>query len=384
MTGAEAPADPARAAGGRAAATLRARYEEALARGGYARDPAQERAVARLAALADDLAEARPHDLWRRLRARLPWAPAAARPVRGLYLWGSVGRGKTWLMDLFYEALPFHDKQRSHFHRFMLGVHAELHRLRGEPDPLERVAARIAAHARVLCFDELFVSDITDAMILGTLFDALFRRRVTLVTTSNTPPGRLYEGGLQRQRFLPAIALLEEHLEVLEVDGGTDYRLRLLERAEIYHSPSDAGAERNLRRWFDEIAPEPGVTDARITIAGRTLRTRAHADGVVWFDFDELCGGPRSHEDYLEIAREYQTVLLSRIPRLGGEDDDAARRFIALVDVLYDHSVKLIASAAAPVDALYTGTRLAAEFRRTRSRLQEMQTHAYLARPHLP
>jgi cell division protein ZapE len=384
LTGAGAPAHPARPAGGRAATALIERYEAALARGGYAHDPAQQRAVAGLAALADALAEARPHDLWRRLRARLPWAPAADRPVRGLYLWGGVGRGKTWLMDLFHDALPFPDKQRSHFHRFMLGVHAELHRLRGEPDPLERVAARIAERTRVLCFDELFVSDITDAMILGMLFDALFRRRVTLVATSNSPPSRLYEGGLQRQRFLPAIALLEEHLEVVEVDGATDYRLRLLERAEIYHSPSDAAAERNLRRWFDEIAPEPGVANARITIAGRTLRTRAHADGVVWFDFDELCGGPRSHEDYLQIAREYQTVLLSRIPRLGGDADDAARRFIALIDVLYDHNVKLIASAAAPVDELYSGARLEAEYRRTRSRLQEMQSHAYLAQPHLP
>ena len=362
---------------------LRERYARELERSGYVRDPAQERAVTHLEAVIAALSAAPAHAPWQRLRARLPWSRPPP-PVRGLYLWGGVGRGKTWLMDLGYACLPFSDKLRSHFHRFMHGVHGELATLRGRTDPLERVAARLAQRARVLCFDELYVSDITDAMILGTLFESLFRRGVTLIATSNTPPDRLYEGGLQRQRFLPAIALLKEHMDVLHVDGAIDYRLRSLERAEIYHHPLDDDADRNLERYFAELAPEAGVPGARIEIGGRTLRTRARADGVVWFDFDELCVGPRSQADYIEIAREYQAVLVSGIPQLGAESEDPARRLIALVDELYDHNVKLIVSAAVPVEALYRGERLGFEFQRTYSRLREMQSHDYLARAHLP
>ena len=362
---------------------LRERYERELERG-HARDPAQALAVDRLERLSDALVAAPAHDRRRRLLARLPWVEHRAPLVRGLYLWGGVGRGKTWLMDLFHECLPFPDKLRSHFHRFMHGVHSELATLRGERDPLERVAARIAGRARVLCFDELYVSDITDAMILGNLFDGLFRRGVTLVSTSNSPPQLLYRDGLQRQRFLPAIRLLEAHTEVLRVDGAIDYRLRALERAEIYHSPLDEEADRNLQGYFDEMAPEAGVPGARIEIAGRQLRTRERADGIVWFDFAELCGGPRSQADYIEIAREYQTVLVSGVPQLDAGSDDAARRFIALVDELYDRNVKLIVSAAVPLDGLYRGERLAFEFRRCESRLREMQSHDYLTQPHLP
>jgi len=362
---------------------LRERYERELERG-HARDPAQEYVVERLDRLSAALAAAPAHGRWPRLLARLHLADRRIEPVRGLYLWGGVGRGKTWLMDLFHECLPFPDKLRSHFHRFMHGVHAELATLRGERDPLEHVAARIAGRTRVLCFDELYVSDITDAMILGNLFNELFRRGVTLVATSNSPPQELYRGGLQRQRFLPAIALLETHTEVLHVDGATDYRLRALERAEIYHSPLDNDADRNLQRCFDEMAPEAGGRGARIEVAGRWLRTRARADGIVWFDFAELCGGPRSQADYIELAREYQTVLVSGVPQLDAASDDAARRLISLVDELYDHNVKLIISAAAPLDQLYAGERLAFEFRRCKSRLHEMQSHDYLGRPHLP
>jgi cell division protein ZapE len=362
---------------------LRERYERELERGSYVRDPAQERVIAHLETVIAALTTAPAHDRWERLRARLRWARSSP-PVRGLYLWGDVGRGKTWLMDLAYAALPFSDKLRSHFHRFMHGIHAELATLRGRSDPLERVAARLAQRTRVLCFDELFVSDITDAMILGTLFDGLFRRGVTLIATSNVPPDRLYEGGLQRQRFLPAIELLKEHMEVLHVDGAVDYRLRSLERAEIYHHPLDAAADRNLARYFGELAPEAGAPGARIEIGGRNLRTRARADGVVWFDFEELCAGPRSQADYIEIAREYQAVLLSGIPELGADAEDAARRLIALVDELYDHNVKLIVSASVPIEALYHGERLVFEFQRTYSRLHEMQSRDYLARAHVP
>ena len=362
---------------------LRERYERELERHGYVRDAAQERAVAHLERVIADLVAAPAHDRWQRLRAKLPWFRPAP-PVPGLYLWGGVGRGKTWLMDLAYECLPFPDKMRSHFHRFMHGVHAELASLRGTMDPLDRVAAHLAVRTRVLCFDELYVSDITDAMILGTLFAGLFRRGVTLIATSNSPPGRLYEDGLQRQRFLRAIELLGSHTEVLHVDGAIDYRLRALERAEIYHAPLDDEADRNLQRCFDALAPEAGVKSARIEIAGRELRTRERADGIVWFDFEELCAGPRSQDDYIEIAREYQTVLLSGIPRLGPDADDPARRLVALVDELYDHNVKLIVSAAVPVESLYCGERLAFEFQRTHSRLREMQSHDYLERPHVP
>lgn len=363
---------------------LRERYESELRRSGHTRDAAQEHAIGRLERVSRELVSARPHDLRSRLRARLPWRAREAAAVQGLYLWGAVGRGKTWLMDLCYECLPFSDKLRSHFHRFMHGVHEELQGARGERDPLEQVAERLARRARVICFDELYVSDITDAMILGTLFGALFRRGVVLIATSNTRPSDLYRNGLQRERFLPAIRLLETHTEVLHLDGATDYRLRLLERTEIYHSPLDDQAERNLQRCFDEIAPESGVRGARIEISGRPLRTREHADGVVWFEFDELCLGPRSPADYIEIAREYQTVLVSGIPQLDSDSEDAARRLIALVDELYDRNVKLIVSAAVPIEGLYRGERLAFEFQRTHSRLHEMQSREYLSRPHLP
>ncbi|CAN5237690.1 cell division protein ZapE [soil metagenome] len=324
---------------------------------------------------------------WRRrferLRLRLGF-DVALKPVRGLYLWGGVGRGKTWLMDMFFESLPFADKRRRHFHRFMQAVHHELHRLDDRTDPLEAVAAHIAATSRILCFDELFVSDIADAMILGNLFDALFRRGVTLVATSNVPPEDLYEDGLQRQRFLPAIANIEAHTETLHLAGTADYRFRALEKAEIYHSPLDDAADAALAHTFDRVAPDPERQDRPLEIEGRTIAARRRAGGVVWFEFEAICGGPRGTSDYVEIARCFHTVLISNVPVLVETFENEARRFIALVDEFYDRNVKLILSAAAPASELYRGDRLGFEFERTRSRLEEMQTHAYLARPHLP
>ena len=304
--------------------------------------------------------------------------------VPGLYLWGGVGRGKTWLMDSFYECLPFERKLRLHFHRFMQRVHNELKRLQGHPSPLLEIADRLAAEARVVCFDEFFVSDITDAMILGGLLEALFQRGVTLVATSNVAPADLYENGLQRQRFLPAIANLQRHTRVLNMEVGTDYRLRALEQGEQYYWPLDAGAEQHLQRCFERLAPEPGQPRAQLEINGRNLRSRYLADDVVWFEFGELCDSPRSQNDYIELARIYHAVLLGNVPQLGSDTEDQARRLVSLVDEFYDHNVKLLISAAVPLGKLYSGGGLDALFERTRSRLREMQSHQYLARPHKP
>jgi len=322
--------------------------------------------------------EARGGGWLRRLRRERP------QPERGLYMWGGVGRGKTYLMDTFFDCLPAEGKLRVHFHRFMQRVHAELKQLAGEKNPLQRVADRLAAEAKVVCFDEFFVTDIADAMILGGLMEALFARGVTLVATSNIEPARLYENGLQRQRFLPAIALIEQHTLVLNVDAGVDYRLRTLEKAELYHYPLDAEADVSLRESFERLAPHAATEGESLQINGRAIRTRSLADDVVWFDFAELCGGPRSQNDYIELAREFHAVVLSAVPALGAGNDDAARRFINLVDEFYDRNVKLVMAADRQLMDLYDGHRLRFEFQRTVSRLQEMQSHDYLAREHRP
>jgi cell division protein ZapE len=305
--------------------------------------------------------------------------------VRGLYLWGGVGRGKTFLVDEFLAAVPFAEKRREHFHRFMQEVHARLRRHRNRRSPLSYVAADIAARARLLVVDEFAVGDVADAMILGALLDALFRRGVTLVATSNLPPGELYRGGLQRERFLPAIALLEKHCRVMELDAGVDYRLRQLERATFWHGPAAEGAQARMAQEFERLADGGGRRDVKVQVEGRAVRARREAEDVVWFDFRELCEGPRSAADYIEIARCYHTVFLSGVPVMGATDDDAARRFVTLVDELYDRGVKLVVSAASDApEGLYRGDRLAFEFRRAASRLHEMQGHGYLAKPHRP
>lgn len=362
----------------RAPESPRQRYESDLARLGYARDTSQERAVAALDQLQMRLLSAPPSNLWRRLLGR----PAPA--VRGLYLWGGVGRGKTWLMDCFYDGLPLEQKLRLHFHRFMHEVHALLKRLPEEQDPLARVADQFRERARVICFDEFFVSDITDAMLLGNLFGHLFARGATLVATSNVPPDELYRNGLQRARFLPAIRMLKQHTQVLNVDGGTDYRLRHMRDTDLFYVPAGEQADAHLAAMFANLAGRrPGETGA-LTVNDRPIATKRHADGVAWFEFDALCTGPRSQEDYIEIARSFHTVLLSDIPEFNRDTEDAARRFIALVDEFYDRRVKLAASAAVTLPMLYRGRRLAFEFQRAQSRLTEMQTQEYLSLPHLP
>jgi len=356
------------------------RVEAALAAQGHALDASQRAALARL------------EDLRRRVIARsslltrsLELLPRAKAPLRGLYLWGGVGRGKTFLVDAFFAELPIREKRRDHFHRLMQDVHARLRRHRDRASPLEQVATDIAAKARVLAIDEFVVGDVADAMILGTLLEALFQRGVTLLATSNLPPAELYRGGLQRERFLPAIALIEKHCRVVEIDAGVDYRLRQLEGATLWQGPAADGTDARLATEFERLANGRGVRDARIQVEGRPVRARREAEDVVWFDFSELCEGPRSVADYIEIARCYRTVLLSGVPVMGAAADDAARRFIALVDEFYDRGVKLVVSAAAGApEALYQGERLAFAFRRTASRLHEMQGRAYLAKPHRP
>jgi cell division protein ZapE len=359
-------------------------YSACLAQKGFVDDPAQRHAVARLNALHERLLAARADEasLTRRLRARL--VGDRREGVEGLYLWGGVGRGKTFLMDLFYECLPFPDKLRTHFHRFMHRVHGDLTRLVGQRNPLERVADELAQEARVLCFDEFFVSDIGDAMILGELLGHVFERGVTLVATSNVAPRALYANGLQRARFLPAIAALERHTEVLNLDGGTDYRLRLLEQAQTYYAPLGEGAEALMSERFAALAPNHSSVEENVEleIEGRPIRCRRCADDVAWFDFAALCDGPRSQNDYIELARLYHAVLVSDVPIFDTRIEDQARRFISLVDEFYDRNVKLIVSAAAPVETLYRGQRVAFEFERTRSRLLEMRSHDYLSRTH--
>lgn len=357
-----------------------ARYRQGIESGEYRRDPAQAEAIVLLQDLFDRLV--RPSSGKKSLLARLLRGGAPSPGIRGLYLWGGVGRGKTFLMDLLYEALPGGDKTRLHFHHFMREVHRQLGDIQGEVNPLKKVAANFAARGRVICFDEFFVSDITDAMLLAGLLEDMFRRRMVLVATSNLPPDDLYRDGLQRSKFLPAISLLQGHTLVHRMDGGVDYRLRALRRAEIYHYPLDEGAEAGLEAAFKNISPGEGRRNVALMIEGRRVRSRWCADGVVWFDFPDICEGPRSQNDYIEIARLFQTVLVGKVPVFDAGRDDRARRFISLVDEFYDRNVKLIVSAQAAIPRLYRGERLKSAFRRTESRLHEMQSLEYLGREH--
>lgn len=360
------------------------RYHSLSGNPGLSSDPAQLRALATLDRVGRELtARPTPRQLPGLLSRLLPRTTRLA-PVRGAYLWGGVGRGKTFMMDLLFESLPFDDKVRYHFHRLMNRVHGRLKTLRDEQDPLARVASELAGEARIICFDEFFVADIADAMLLARLLEGLFERGVTLVATSNSAPQDLYRGGLQRQRFLPAIDLIRQHTEVVHVDGLTDYRLRVLEAAEIWHAPLDQMTDQNLDQYFRNMAPDRGTEGETLDVLGRSIATRRRAEGIAWFDFGALCSGPRSPEDYIEIARWFQTVIISAVPKLDETRENEARRFIALVDEFYDRRVNLIVSAAEPIGRIYAGSRLCQEFERTRSRLLEMQSMEYLAAEHLP
>lgn len=358
------------------------KYQENLLRDDFSSDPAQKDAVQYTQALYEELTEIdEEKGLVEQIKNKL--LSEKRQTIKGLYFWGGVGRGKTYIIDAFYDCLPFSDKTRIHFHRFMQRIHNELKQLKDVEDPLLIVADKITEETRVLCFDEFHVTDITDAMLLGGLIKALFERGVILVTTSNEAPDQLYPGGLQRERFLPAIELIKQHTHVINIDSGIDYRLRFLDKAETYHYPLDQNATGMLRNNFEHIAPDEGADDLVLEIVGRMIKTVSCADGVVWFKFSEICDGPRGPADYIEISRLFQTVLIANIPTFSDENNDQAKRFMTLVDEFYDHNVKLIVTAAALPGALYNGKRLEKPFQRTISRLQEMQTHDYLAKQHL-
>jgi cell division protein ZapE len=304
-------------------------------------------------------------------------------PPRGIYLWGPVGRGKSFLMDTFFHAVPLTAKRRMHYHRFMQDIHHQLRALQGQEGPLQVIAARIGREARLLCLDELHVIDIGDAMLMRGLLQGLLEHEVVLVTTSNQHPDELYEHGLQRAQFLPAIELIKANLEVRSLEGPSDYRLRALERAGVYHFPLGAAAEAAQAATFEAVAGEPGSADVELEIEGRGLRALRAGDGVAWFPFSELCEGPRGTADYIELARRYHTVLVSGVPQLHAGMAEATRRFTWLVDEFYDRRVKLILSAAVPVTALLAEVEGRPEVERTQSRLIEMQTADYLSRAHL-
>ncbi|MFK0091290.1 cell division protein ZapE [Pseudomonas sp. NPDC090592] len=359
------------------------RYQADLKRPDFFHDAAQETAVRHLQRLYDDLVHAQNNKpgVFGKL-----FGKKEQTPVKGLYFWGGVGRGKTYLVDTFYEALPFKQKMRTHFHRFMKRVHEEMKTLKGEKNPLTIIAKRFSEEAKVICFDEFFVSDITDAMILGTLMEELFKNGVSLVATSNIVPDGLYKDGLQRARFLPAIAMIKQFTDVVNVDSGVDYRLRHLEQAELFHYPLNDAAHQSMRASFKALTPEctQAVENDVLMIENRPIHALLTCDDVAWFDFRALCDGPRSQNDYIELGKIFHAVLLSNVEQMGVATDDIARRFINMVDEFYDRNVKLIISAEVELKDLYTGGRLSFEFQRTLSRLLEMQSHEFLSRAHKP
>lgn len=359
------------------------RYQADVQANRIQHDPVQEAALERLDQLAHSLAQYEAqlrggNGLVSRLLKRRPEAP------KGMYFWGGVGRGKTFIMDIFYDSLPTRAKKRVHFHRFMQGVHQQLKTMKGEKNPLDRIAVDMARDYRILCLDEFFVTDIGDAMILGNLLAGLFREGVVLVTTSNIVPDGLYENGLQRDRFLPAIKLLNTHTEVMNIDHGVDYRLRTLEQAGLYHVPADQTADQQLLKEFERIAPDLDECEigGELEVLGRQIPFERECEDIIWFRFQALCGGPRSAHDYIEIARCYHAVVLTGIPKFTGHNDDEARRFINLIDEFYDRKVKLLVSAEVPITELYVEGQRRFEFERTESRLLEMQSHDYLAAAH--
>lgn len=354
------------------------RYRADIQRGSIRPEPAQARAVDRLQSLYDDLCNApAPRSGW-----WTRWSRGPRRPVRGLYLWGGPGRGKTYLVDSFFDCLPFAYKRRVHFHRFMQEIHEQLRILPKTPNPLLVIGQRMAEELRVLCLDEFHVLDIADAMLLAGLLQALFERGITLVATSNTAPSELYLDGLQRDRFLYAIDLINAHTHVLQLDSPIDFRCELLDHSGTYHLLSGVAAHDFLTTHLQRLAPTRVQYDVRLKLNQREVPVVAMADDVVWFRFEDLCDAPLWARDYLQIAQTFHTLLLSDISCMDEGRDDVAKRFMHLIDALYDHNVKLVATAAVPPEQLYRGRYLAFGFQRTASRLTEMGGHRYLAKPH--
>jgi cell division protein ZapE len=361
--------------------TLQQRYEQSLLAGVHLADPHQRMVAARLDALERCLASQPSPGPLRRWLRNLRFDSRYPTTCRGIYIWGPVGRGKTWLMDLFHAGMPRHRARRLHFAHFMREIHLRRRTLAGQERPLDSIAGMLAKAASVYCLDEFMVQDIGDAMILHGVLEGLLRRGVVLVITSNTEPARLYEGGLQRERFLPAIALLNRELDVLQMGDGVDYRQRQLQAAPAYLQADDPQTAARMTALFQGLAGA-GALDraATMTIEDRPIATLCHAGGMAWFGFSALCEGPRGADDYIAIARNLHTVFLSGVPVFDGSNDDGARRFIALIDELYDQHVRLVISAAAEPAQLYRGQRLRAAFERTSSRLIEMRSADYLAR----
>lgn len=352
------------------------RYQQALDSGQFSPDEEQAKAVAALERVCQDLIQRYKASKKAFRRFRRQNAP------QGVYMWGGVGRGKTWLMDQFFESIPFRRKLRMHFHHFMQHVHQELNKLSGQRNPLDIVADQIYRQAVVICFDEFFVSNVTDAMILGDLFQKLFERGVTLIATSNIAPDGLYKNGIHRDRFIPTIELVKKSCIVLNVDSGVDYRLRVLKQSQLFKTPLNREHELWLEERFNALISGGVVSHEPIIINNRTVSTRAHTEDTLWCDFSELCLKPRSPADFIQIANTYNTVLVSNVPHLTDQLSDGTRRFIYLVDEFYDRRVKLILTSEDSIIHLYQGERLAFEIERTRSRLLEMQSEDYLHAEH--
>ncbi len=353
-------------------------YQRILQSGSHKKDSAQQVAIEAFQQIHDQLpANSKPPNSF--MAALFGKKSDAAQ---GLYLWGGVGRGKTWLMNLFYESLPFEDKQRLHFHHFMLDVHQRLAELKNQKNPLQLIAKDYAEKYRVLCLDEFIVTNITDAMLLYGLLDALFSYDMVLVATSNRVPDDLYLNGLQRERFLPAIDLIKQHTQVLHLGGGTDHRLALLEQTDVYYTPITQTTHAELEQRMLSLATDQIENNKILNVLNREIQTIACADEIAWFDFDVLCNAPRAAQDYIVLAEDFHTLLLSNVPMMSEYHDDKARRFIYLIDELYDKSVKLILSAETLPEQLYTGEMLQFAFNRTRSRLIEMRSEQYLSKPH--
>ncbi|MEY8206014.1 MAG: cell division protein ZapE, partial [Bermanella sp.] len=347
-------------------------YQKDLQRDDFSYDADQEKAVMHLQRLYDELVAAHNINQQRSGLKKLFFRGNKKKePIQGIYFWGGVGRGKTYLVDTFYDALPFERKMRTHFHRFMQLVHKDLNALSGQKNPLTIIADKIARENMVICFDEFFVVDIGDAMILGGLMQELFARGVTLVSTSNIIPDGLYENGLQRDRFLPAIKALNQYTDVVNVDSGVDYRLRTLEQAELYHFPLDDSAQASLKKSFNSLVPDANHIEENtsVEVLGREIPALAVCDDIAWFDFYDLCDGPRSQNDYIELGCLFHAVLISNVPVMGTKNDDLARRFINLIDEFYDRGVKVIMSAASDIPNIYGSGRLEFEFQRTTSRM---------------
>ena len=351
------------------------RYQADLSKDDFKHDPAQEQTIAQIQALYDKLITSPPEQgfIGRLFKQDTPY-------INGIYLWGGVGRGKTYLVDNFVDCLPFENKRRVHFHRFMQEIHGELQKLPKSPDPLQIVARRVANEVQVLCLDEFHVNDIADAMLLYGFLKALFENGVTLVTTSNIPPDELYKNGLQRERFVPAIELIKQHTNVTKLDGDIDFRLEYLEKSGTYQITEDGKAF--LSEHFSSLAPDPDVLSTELIINQRQIETIAISDDVLWLSFSAICKTPRSAADYLEISRLFHSVLIADIPIMAEAEDDIVQRFIHLIDAIYDHNVKLIMTAASEPHNLYAGRRHYAAFQRTASRLEEMSSKAYLSQAH--